>query len=171
MQQIKIYKLWTMLRDKENYARIVNEYDSDWKEVKLPNYLRAQVEFVHGKAREGLGESGEALIAYCKAMNADFAGSEVLTLEAVEATFNLIENDKEAQEVREFWDKNDAVSMELKVNTMPYNRLLEACGMVKVHNKLALSGYDAEGNMVPLPERFSAYLKYTKEAGEKFMSK
>ena len=66
------------------------------------------------------------------------------------------------------WDKNDKKLMEPKVNTMPYLRLLEACALIKIHNKLAFSGFDKEGNMIELPEKYTKYLKYTKEAGEKF---
>jgi tetratricopeptide (TPR) repeat protein len=169
--QIGIYKLWVMLRDKENYQRIVKEYKEEWRTRKLPNSLRAQVEFVYGKAQEGLGENGEALIAYMKALTADFASSEVISQEALSASFNLIENDKEAQEVRRVWDKGEKDLMEPKVNTMPYFRLLEASALVRVHNLLALSGFDENGTPIKLPEKFTAYLKYTQEEGNKFLSK
>ena len=78
------------------------------------------------------GDVSEALIAFCKAMNADFAGSEILTLEAVEASFNLIENDKEVQEIRKLWDENKKALIKPKINTMPYLRLLEAGALVRV---------------------------------------
>jgi hypothetical protein len=159
--QVDIYKLWTMLRDKDNFQRIVKEYHDEWRERKLPNYLRAQVEFIYGKAQEGLGlgEDGEALIAYMKAVTADFAGSEIISREAMSASFNLIENDKEAQEVRRLWDKGERDLMEPKVNTMSYMRLLEASAFVRVHNKLGLSGFNENGEAIRLPQKFNAYLK------------
>lgn len=169
-QQIKIYKLWTMLRDKASHPRLIKEYTADWREVKLPNSLRAQVEFIYGKALESEGNVGEALIAYSKAMNADFAASEMLALEAATATFNLIEKDTESQAVRELWDKNEKDLISSKVNTAPYFRLLEAGAMVRVHNKLGLSGFNEDGSIIELPARFSKYLKYTKAEGEKFIA-
>jgi len=168
-QQMQIYKLWVMLGDKQSHSAIVKEYNDKWRTLKLPNYLRAQVEFLHGKAQESLGESGEALIAYSKAMSADFAASEVLTLEALNASFNLIENDEEAQEIRKIWDRGDSDLMEPKVNTRPYMRLLEASGLARIHDKLGLSGYNSQGKMVPLPEKYRKYLKYTETEGDKFV--
>lgn len=166
--KVEIYKLWTSLDAKE-YPLIVKQYKTKWEKQKLPGNLRAQVEFIYGKAQEAEKEPGEALIAYCKAMNADFAGSEVLTLEAIDASLNLIDNDEEAQEVRDLWDKGERDLIQPKINTMPYMRLLEACALVKVHDKLAYSGFDDEGNAIKLPAKYTKYLKYTKEAGEKFL--
>ena len=167
--QIAIYKLWALLKGK-GYQRIITDYETIWRKKKLPGHLRAQVEFLYGKAQEANGDVSEALIAFCKAMNADFAGSEILTLEAVEASFNLIENDKEVQEIRTLWDQNKKNLIKPKINTMPYLRLLEAGALVRVHNKLAFSGFDEEGKMIPLPEKYTKYLKYTKAGGEKFLN-
>ncbi len=166
--QVEIYQLWTSL-DAKQYQFIEKEYKLKWQKPKLPGNLRAQVEYLYGKSQEALKKPGEALIAYCKAMNADFAGSEVLTLEAIASSLNLIENDKEAQEVRALWDNGARDLIKPKVNTMPYMRLLEACALVKVHDKLAYSGFDGEGKAVMLPEKYNKYLKYTKVAGEKFL--
>ena len=166
--KVEIYKLWTSLDAKE-YPLIVKQYNTKWQKIKLPGSLRAQVEFIYGKSQEALKEPGEALIAYCKAMNADFAGSEVLTLEAIDASLNLIDNDEKAQEVRVLWDKGERDLIQPKINTMPYMRLLEACALVKVHDKLGYSGFDDEGNAITLPAKYTKYLKYTKDAGEKFL--
>lgn len=174
-QQIEIYKLWTAAQDKENFPLIAKQYETKWKTPKLPNYLRAQVEFLYGKALEGLGKDNEALIAFSKAMNADFAASEVLSLEAITASFNLISRDKEVQEIRTLWDKslqgnkNLKGLLRLKINTMPYMRLLEASALVRIHDKLGLSGVDSIGKAIPLPARYADYGKYTKEVGEKFL--
>ena len=58
--------------------------------------------------------------------------------------------------------------MKAKLNTAAYGHLLEMSAMIRVHDKLALSGYNKDGSMIYLPERFGAYLKYTAEAAEKF---
>ena len=163
--QLKIYKLWTHLADKA-YPKVIKEYENVWRVKKLPNSLRAQVEYLYGKAQEAQGNAEEALIAYSKAMNADFSGSEVLTLEAIEASFNLIEADAEAQEIRQMWDNGETKLLKPKLNTSPYIRLLEASALVRVHNKLGLSGYDSAGLIVELPEKYNKYLKYTKESAE-----
>jgi len=55
------------------YPKVIKEYETNWLNKKLPSSLRAQVEFVYGKSLEAEGRSEDALIALCKAMNADFA--------------------------------------------------------------------------------------------------
>lgn len=166
-QQLAIYKLWRSLNDKE-YPLIIKQYEDNWRAKKLPNYLRAQLEYVYGKALEAQNRSGDALIAYAKAMNADFAASEAISISSLEASFQLIEKDKEAQTIRGFWDKNDKDNMKNKVNTAPFRRLVEASALVKVHDKLGLSGFNEEGEMIKLNPKYAAYAKYTKKAGEKF---
>ena len=167
--QLEIYKLWTASQNSDNFPMITKQYDTKWKALKLPNYLRAQVEFVYGKALEGQGKDTDALIAYAKAMNADFAGSEVISLEALEASFNLINRDKEVQAIRNLWDKRQKGLMKLKINTAAYMRLLEASALVRIHNKLGLSGIDSIGKSIPLEDKYASYGKYTKEDAQKFL--
>lgn len=163
--QLKIYKLWGNLEDGE-LGVIAREYEQNWKTKKLPNYLRAQVEFLYGKSLEKNNQKGKSLIAYAKAMTADFAASEAITAAALKASFDLVENDKEAQEIRKLWDARDRDNLKPKLFTMPFYRLLEAGGLVKVHNKLGLSGYNTDGSIVELDKRYAKYAKYTMEAAK-----
>lgn len=168
-KQLEIYKLWTASRDKDNFPLIIKQYETKWMKIKLPNYLRAQIEFVYGIALEGVGKNSAALIAYSKATNADFSGSEVLSVEAMYAMFELLEKDEDAKAVRKLWDRNKKEDMKLKLNTVGYRRLLEAGAMVRIHDKLGLSGLDSIGKSISLPDKFNQYKKYTREAGEKFL--
>lgn len=167
--QLEIYDLWINLQNSENYPKIKEQYETKWKTVKLPNYLRAQVEFIYGKVLESEGEDTYAIIAYSKAMNADFAGSEVITLEALGASLNLITKDEEVKAIRNLWDKREKALMRTKINTAPYLRLLEASALVRVHNKLGLSGIDSIGKAIPLEDKFASYAKYTREDAQKFL--
>ncbi len=166
-QQLKIDTQWVQLQDKANHSGLITEYEKNWREEKLPNALRAQVEFIYAKALESEGRTGEALIAYNKAMVADFSGADVLT-QAIVSALTLLENDPEVKEVRELWDNRERAQMKAKLNSSAYTRLLEMSAMIRVHDRLGLSGYKEDGSIINLPERFGAYGKYTKEAAEKF---
>lgn len=167
--QLEIYQLWIDLQTDENLPEIKQQYEAKWKAVKLPNYQRAQLEFIYGKTLEAEGNDGDALIAYAKAMNADFAGSEIISLEALEASLSLISRDEEVIAIRKLLDTRKRAEMKLKVNTAGYVRLLEASALVRIHNKLALSGLDSIGKPIQLDDNFASFGKYTKENTDKLL--
>lgn len=146
--QIEVYPLYNAVRS-EDWARL-NILCEEWADRKVPGSIRAQLEYCHGLALEGLGRLEDALIAYNKAFVADYTASEILTKKAALACFRV-------------YEKHPAVELARKLHGTPDENpnstgallLGEAAALVEMWNT-------ALGRGDKLPDEYKAFLKYKK---------
>ncbi|GHC42929.1 hypothetical protein [Roseibacillus persicicus] len=146
--QIEVYPLYNAVRT-EDWARL-NILCEEWADRKVPGSIRAQLEYCHGLALDGLGRLEDALIAFNKAFVADYTASEVLTKKAALACFSVYEKHPEVELARKLHGTPDE-----NPNSTGALLLGEAAALVEMWQT-------ALGRGDKLPDEYKAFLKYKK---------
>ena len=122
----------------------------EWDDKKVPGRIRAQIEYCHGKALEGLGKLEDALIEYNKALVADYTASEVITKMAALACFGIYDKHPDVALARKLHGTPDE-----NPNSLGASLLVEAAALVELWD-MALGRGDA------LPSEYKSFSKYKK---------
>ena len=146
--QLELYPLYNAIRT-EDWPRLGTLVD-EWAERDVPGNLRAQLEYANGMALEGQGELEDALIAYNKAMVADYAASEILVRKAALACFGIYNKHPDVVLARKLHGTPDEAP-----NSTGALLLVEAASLVQLWN-------EALGRGEALPDDYKAFLKYKK---------
>ncbi|MGJ8726044.1 MAG: hypothetical protein ACSHYB_15925 [Roseibacillus sp.] len=146
--QLEIYPLYNAIRS-EDWPRLAILCE-EWADKKVPGSIRAQLEYAYGMALEGKGELENALIAYNKAMVADYAASEILVRKAALACFGIYNKHPDIELARKLHGTPDE-----NPNSNGALLLTEAAALVDMWNA-------ALGRGEALPDDFKAFLKYKK---------
>ena len=146
--QLEVNPIYNAIRS-EDWPRLSN-LTQEWAERKAPGTIRAQLEYGYGMALEGQGKLEDALIAYNKAMVADYASSEVLTRKAALACFGIYSKHPDVELARKLHGTPDE-----SPNSNGASLLAEAASLVQLWN-------DALGRGEALPDDYKAFLKYKK---------
>lgn len=144
--QLELIPLYNAVRS-QDWPRL-NILCEEWADKKVPGRIRAQIEYCHGMALDGLGKLEDSLIAFNKAFVADYTGSEVLTKKAVLACFAIYEKHPDVALARKLHGTPDE-----DPNSAGALLLVEAAALVELWNS-ALGRGDA------LPAEFKSFLKY-----------
>ncbi len=145
--QLELFPLWEATLNKD-WARL-DGLCQQWAKRKLPVSHRAQVEFCHGQALEGLKQLKPALNAYARAMTADFTVSHEIVKQAALNSLALYETVEGIQHEMDHWGKPTA-----NTNSAAYQFLGEAYGLASVYGKANLGGG------TPLPAEYKKFLKF-----------
>jgi hypothetical protein len=146
LRQLELYVLWDAVRTMS--WELLETLAGERANTRLPGDQRAQVEYCHGLALEGLNRPDEALAAYQAAMTADSGASEEITRQA-------------ALRILAIHKANPAVLSALKLrasgkacdDSMACADLAEAAAVAGLF-ELSL------GAGTPLPAEFRLFLKY-----------
>lgn len=144
--QTELYPLYDAIRS-EDWPRL-NILCEEWADRKVPGGLRAQIEYAHGLALGGLGRLEDGLIAFNKAMVADYAASDLLVKKAALASFEIYDKHPEIQLARKLHGTPDE-----NPNSAGALLLKEAAALVEMWNT-------ALGRGQALPDNFKTFLKY-----------
>lgn len=147
-KQIELYPLYNAIRT-EDWSRL-NILCEEWADKKVPGGLRAQIEYAHGLALDGLGKLEDALIAHNKAMVADYAASDLLVKKAALACFAIYDKHPEVQLARKLHGTPDE-----NPNSVGALLLTEAAALVEMWNT-------ALGRGEALPDNYKSFLKFSK---------
>lgn len=150
LRQLELYVLWDALRT-EAWKRLdilCRERDKS----KLPADQRAQVEYLHGRALEGLKKNEEALVAYNAAMVADAAASETLARDSAIRIMRMHKADPLVQQAIKVWGAEDE-----NKGSPGYFHLQEA-GAVAALYELGIGAGE------PLPSDLKMLLRYKPDA-------
>ena len=146
--QLEIYTLYNAVRGKD-WARL-DILCKEWSDRKVPGKIRAQIEYCHGLALEGLGRLEDALISYNKAMVADYAASEVITRKAALACFGV-------------YDKHPAVALARKLHGTPDEDPNSTGALLLVEAAALTELWDvALGRGQALPNNYKTFIKFKK---------
>lgn len=146
--QIELYPLYGAIRS-EDWSRL-NILCEEWGEKYVPGGLRAQIEYAHGLALQGLAQPENALIAFNKAMVADYGASSRLVRKAALACFGIYDQHPEVQLARKLHGTPDE-----NPNSAGALLLAEAASLVEMWNT-------ALGRGEALPDEYKAFLKFRK---------
>lgn len=146
--QIELYPIYNAIRT-EDWSRL-KILSEEWSERKVPGGLRAQIEYAYGLALDGLGQLEDALIAFNKAMVADYAASEILARKAALACFAIYDKHPDIQLARKLHGTPDE-----DPNSSGALLLAEAAALVEMWN-------NALGRGEQLPDEYKAFTKYKK---------
>lgn len=147
--QIEAYPLYNAVRT-EDWPRL-EILCSEWDERKVPGSVRAQIEYCRGLALEGIGNRPEdALIAFNKAMVADYAASEILVKKSALACFRIYDTHEDVILARKLHGTPDE-------NPNSFGALLlgEAAALVELWDS-------ALGRGEALPAEYKAFAKFKK---------
>lgn len=145
--QLELFAFWEAVLNKE-WQRL-DTLCKQWTKRKLPVSHRAQIEFCHAQALEGLKQWKPALNAYARAMTADFTTShEIVKQSALNALAIYAQMDGVKREMKN-WGKPAANS-----NSEGYQFLGEAYGLASIYEKAKLGGETS------LPAEYKAFLKF-----------
>ncbi|MFC4991884.1 hypothetical protein [Rubritalea tangerina] len=148
LQQVEVYKFWEAMNAK-SWARL-DRLAGEWNQKRVPISQRAQIDFCHGQALEGLGRKTDALNAYARAMTADFTKSEEIVRKASHAALGIYKSMPEVQTAMSLWKTEDE-----DIYSSGYRLLSEANALARLYNKAGL------GAGVALPAEYSDLLKFT----------
>ena len=151
LRQIELYVLWDAVRSK-SWDRL-DILCREREKAKLPGDQRAQVEYCHGLALEGLGRPAEALVAFSTAMTADAGASEEIARLAALRVLAIHKANPEVQTAIKVWGTADE-----NKNSKGYSDLLEAASVAELF-ELSL------GAGTPLPSDLKVFLKYKAKEG------
>lgn len=146
--QLKINPIYNAIRT-EDWPRL-QILCEEWADKKVPGSIRAQLEYAYGLALEGKDKLEDALIAYNKAMVADYAASELLVRRAALACFGIYNKHPEVQLARKLHGTPDE-----NPNSTGALLLGESAALVEMWNT-------ALGRGEALPDDYKAFLKYKK---------
>ena len=146
--QLEIYPFYNAVRS-EDWSRL-DILCREWEDKKVPGGLRAQIEYCHGLALEGLNKHEDALIALNKAFVADYAASDILTRKAALACFRVYEKHPATDLARKLHGTPDE-----NPNSTGALLLSEAAALVELWGS-------ALGRGEELPAKYKAFLKYKK---------
>ena len=147
--QYEIYQVfWDAVRTKswERLDAICD--DPKWRDRKMPGSLRAQLCYVQGLAREGIGKPVKALNSYNGAFVADFSASEEITRKSALNCLRIIlahEDVKTAMELyptEDYSDESNGAEL-----------IKEATALLKLWDKVLGSGEK-------VPAKYQVFLKY-----------
>lgn len=145
-RQLELYVLWDALRT-EDWERL-DQLANERKETKLPGSHRAQVEYCHGRALEGLGRPLDALMSYQMAMTADAAASEVITRESALRVLEILDADPEVKQSIKLYDSSEG-----KTINKAWAKVMEAAAVANLFELTLGAGAN-------LPDKFKYFLKY-----------
>ncbi|MDP0491227.1 MAG: hypothetical protein Q7Q71_09290 [Verrucomicrobiota bacterium JB023] len=148
--QTELYSLYPAVKS-EDWGRLAI-LCGNWEEKELPGSLRAQVEYCHGLALEGLGRLEDALIAFNKAFVADYTASEVITKKSALACFRIYSKHPEVELARSLHGTPDE-----NPNSSGALLLTEAAALTDLWDK-------ALGSGEKLPADYRAFAKYKKSS-------
>lgn len=146
--QLEVYPFYKAVVG-EDWSRL-DILCNEWADRKVPGRIRAQIEYCHGLALEGLGQLENSLIAFNKAMVADYSASEVLTRKAVLACLKVYEKHPDVALARKLHGTPDE-----DPNSSGALLLAEAAALVSLWDS-ALGRGDA------LPDKYKTFLKFKK---------
>ncbi|MEO6474514.1 MAG: hypothetical protein ABIQ96_05295 [Luteolibacter sp.] len=148
MRQLELYVFWDAVRTKswDRLDALANERSN----MRLPGDQRAQIEYCHGLALEGLGRADEALISYNAAITADGGASEEITRQAALRILGIYHNDEDVKKAIKLRGKaNEEVSLKARM------KLGEAESVATLFEVSLGAG-------MPLPADFREFLKSTR---------
>ena len=147
--QLEVYPLYNAVRT-EDWARL-DILCTEWDDRKVPGRIRAQIEYCHGLALEGINRPEDALIAFNKAMVADYAASEILVRKAALSCFRVYSAHPDVVLARKLHGTPDE-----NPNSAGALLLGEAAALVELWDT-------ALGRGEALPADYKAFAKYKKK--------
>ena len=152
--QVEVYDLWDAVRTKE-WKRLHN-ICKDWDGKRVPIGIRSQIEYCHGMAYEGMGETSNALNAYAAAMTADFTKSDTIVRQAALNSLRIFRNNPDVKTTMRLWDGDKDKDEGEEVKTSDgFGMLVEANALARLYNKANL------GAGVALSAADKKFLDYT----------
>ena len=146
--QLELYPFYNAIRN-EDWPRL-GVLVGEWEDRKVSGSIRAQLEYANGLALEGKGDLENALIAFNKAMVADYAASDVLVRKAALACFGIYSKHPDVELARKLHGTPDE-----NPNSNGASLLAEAASLVQLWNS-------ALGRGEALPDDYKGFLKYQK---------
>ena len=146
--QLELYPLYNAIRT-EDWPRLL-VLTEEWDDRNVAGNIRAQLEYSRGLALEGQGKLEDALIAYNKAMVADYAASTLLVKKAALGCFGIYNKHPDVELARKLHGTPDEAP-----NSTGASLLNEAASLVELWNS-------ALGRGEALPDDYKAFLKYKK---------
>jgi hypothetical protein len=152
LQQLEINAFWELARQK-NWDQL-DRLAQAWLKRKVSGTHRAQIDYCHGLALEGLSKDDPkrieaALNAYNSALSADFTASTEIVIAAVNNALKIYLSDAKVKQAMTVWGTENE-----RKNGYGYRRLIEASALANLYTK---GGFNS---VKPLTEEGMALLKY-----------